>query len=89
MKNFITVPNKIFNYDIKAREAFVYLYLKKCAGISSTCFPSIKDISKNCHMSHATTIAAIQKLESEGLIEIRHRYDGENNLSNLYTILKI
>lgn len=87
--NYFTIPNDIFKLDIDAKDFFVYCYLKKCAGMSGKCFPSIKTIAKATHMSPTTVKKATNKLVDEGLIDVTARYDGVGRLSNLYTINKI
>ncbi|MGN1329546.1 MAG: helix-turn-helix domain-containing protein [Eubacterium sp.] len=87
--NYFVIPNDIFEHDLKPRDIAVYCYLKKCAGVSKTCFPSERNISKKCNISTVTVATAIKALDDAGLIDVMHRYDGNAQLSNLYTILKI
>ena len=88
--NFFLLPNDIFAKKMKPREFIVYCYLKCCSDYKDhRCFPSLKTIAKNCNMSTVTASAAIKSLEEKGYINITHRYDENNYLSNLYTVLKI
>ena len=48
-----------------------------------------KNIAKNCCISPVTANTAIKNLSNNGYIDIAHRYDGNGQLSNLYTVLKI
>lgn len=48
-----------------------------------------KNITKNCFISSVTANTAIKNLSDNGYIDITHRYDGNGQLSNLYTVLKI
>lgn len=71
------------------RDFIVYSYLKRCADSRQQCFPSIKNIAQNCNISSVTANTAIKNLSDNGYIDITHRYDGNGQLSNLYTVLKI
>lgn len=87
--NFFILPNDIFNERMNPRDFIVYSYLKRCADSKQQCFPSIKNIAKNCCISSVTATTAIKNLSDNGYIDIAHRYDGKGQLSNLYTVLKI
>lgn len=87
--NFFILPNDIFNERMNPRDFIVYSYLKRCCDSKQQCFPSIKNIAKNCCISSVTTTKAIKNLSDNGYIDIAHRYDGNGQLSNLYTVLKI
>ena len=71
------------------RDFIVYSYLKRCSNSKQQCFRSIKNIAKNCNISSVTANTAIENLSANGYIDIAHRYDGNGQLSNLYTVLKI
>ena len=79
--NFFILPNNIFDEKMSPRDFIVYSYLKRCCDSRQQCFPSLKTIAKNCCISSVTANTAI--------IDIAHRYDGNGQLSNLYTVLKI
>lgn len=87
--NFFILPNDIFNERMNPRDFIVYSYLKRCCDSKQQCFPSIKNIAKNCCISSVTATTAIKNLSNNGYIDIAHRYDGNGQLSNLYTVLKI
>lgn len=87
--NYFTISNDIFSFDLKARDIAVYCYLKKCAGMSGACFPSAKTIAKATSLTPVTVKKATDNLQDAGLIDVSHRYDGNAQQSNLYTILKI
>ena len=87
--NFFILPNDIFNERMSPREFIVYSYLKRCCDSRQQCFPSLKTIAKNCCISSVTANTAIKNLEENGYIDIAHRYDGNGQLSNLHTLLKI
>lgn len=87
--NFFILPNDIFNERMNPRDFIVYSYLKRCCDSKQQCFPSIKNIAKNCNVSSVTANTAIKNLSNNGYIDIAHRYDGNSQLSNLYTVLKI
>ncbi len=89
MGNFFILPNDIFKEKMSPREFIVYSYLKRCADSRQQCFPSIKNIAENCSISYVTANTAIKNLSDNGYIDIAHRYDGNGQLSNLYTVLKI
>lgn len=91
--NFFLLSNNVFDYELSKSEFYVYAYLVKCAGKSYRCFPSRKDIAKKCSMCLATVDNSIENLINKGLINKRSRYGfdstKQNQLSNLYEILKI
>lgn len=49
--------------------------------------PSIPVLAKKACCSENTVRTALDKLESEGLLEIKHRKNGNRNFSNEYTLL--
>lgn len=87
--NFFILPNDIFKEKMNPRDFIVYSYLKRCADSRQQCFPSIKNIAENCCISSVTANTAIKNLSENGYIDIAHRNDGNGQLSNLYTVLKI
>lgn len=65
----------------------VYMYLKDRSDIKGTCWPSIKNIGKDLHVSQSTVKRALNELEKAGYITRQHRYrENGSYTSNLYTI---
>ncbi len=90
--HFIQVsPDFITQYIIKIGPSAtcVYLYILKCAGPKSTCFPSQAKIATILGMSERTVNTAIKVLTKEGLIITKQRASksGERS-SNITTITR-
>ena len=68
-KYFTMVPNYVVNHST-AYEQAIYLYLKRKAGESGTCWTSAREIGKVLGMARRTVVIYRNKLLERGWIEI-------------------
>ena len=82
----------IYNSDLPSRAVNVYRYLKERANQENQCFPSIRRIAQDLHLSDSTVKRALNDLEKAGFIQRKNQFRRYKNktygkTSNLYTIL--
>lgn len=65
---------EIYEYDLPHRAVSVYMYLSNRAGRKQECFPSVRTISEELHLSKSTVFRALKDLETAGLIEREERF---------------
>ena len=79
----------IYDYDLPHRAVTVYMYLSNRANKENTCFPSVKTISQDLHISRSTVFRALSELENAGIIERIERYRNSGGRSStLYKLLE-
>ena len=72
--------------DLPHRARTVYMYLRDRAG-SGSCWPGVKTIAKDLHLSPRTVQRALNDLEHAGYIRRQRRYrENGSYTSNLYII---
>lgn len=84
--------DSIYHSDLPARAVNVYCYLKNRANKQNQCFPAIRTIAKDLHLSDSTVKRALNDLEHAGFIKRENRFRIHNKrtygkTSNLYTVL--
>ena len=73
--------------QIPARARMVYMYLQDRADRESRCWPGIKTIAADLHLSRSTVKRALNDLERHGYIQRTPRYrENGSRSSNLYTL---
>jgi len=79
--------NSIYAADLPHRAVAVYMYLKDRTNKDRTCWPSIRTIARELHLSRATVQRALNDLCVAGYLskESRWRENG-GRTSNLYKI---
>lgn len=79
--------DSIYAAELPHRAVTVYMYLKNRSNTSGDCWPAVKTIARDLHLSRATVQRAIRDLEQSGWLvkEPRWRENGSNS-SNLYKI---
>lgn len=90
--HYFRLPNHIFDEDLTTSEFVVYSYLVKCSDKNHKCFPSRKNIARECNVSVSTVDKALNGLIDKCLIEKTTRYDfsrEQQQLSNIYSINRI
>ena len=90
--HYFRLSNQIFDEDLTTSEFVVYSYLVKCSDKNHRCFPSRRNIARECHVSVSTVDKALNGLIDKCLIEKTTRYDftkEQQRLSNIYSINKI
>lgn len=77
------------NPELSARCLLVMQYLIFLSNAEGTCFPAIKTIANNCHISIASVKRTLRELEKIGILRREQRYLSQKNgaqTSNLYTL---
>ena len=79
--------DSIYAADLPHRDIGVYMYLRDRADAEGKCWPGIKRIAADLHLSRSTVKRALDDLERAGFVQRqeRHRENGSQT-SNLYTI---
>ncbi len=83
--------NGIYASDLPARAVNVWRYLRERADAEGKCYPAIRTIAADLHISESTVKRAIRELEAAGFLahERRRRsFCGRSYglTSNLYTV---
>ncbi len=69
--------------ELPHRARTVYMYLSDRAGRGSDCWPAIKTIAADLHLSRSTVKRALHDLVKAGLVEKQSRYrENGSNTSN-------
>lgn len=77
----------IYAEDIPHRAKAVYMYLKDRANTSGACWPGIKTIAADLHLSRSTVKRALDDLTKHGYISKKPRYrDNGSRSSNMYSV---
>ena len=70
------------------RARTVYLYLRDRADAEGKCWPGVKRIASDLHLSRRTAQRALADLEQAGYIKRDERFrENGSRTSNLYTLL--
>lgn len=73
--------------ELSHRARTVYMYLRDRADAEGKCWPGVKRIASDLHLSRRTVQRALADLESAGYIERNERYRSNGGQSsNLYTV---
>lgn len=73
--------------ELPHRARTVYMYLKDRSNNNGECWPGIKTIAKELHLSRSTVKRALHDLEHMGYLQKLPRYrENGSNSSNLYTL---
>lgn len=78
---------KLFKSNLPSRAVNVALYLDSMANSERKCWPSIRKIATDLHISYSTVKRAIIDLKKGGYVDVdpRRRPSGANS-SSLYTL---
>ena len=79
--------NSIYSSNLPHRAVAVYMYLKDRANKDGICWPSIKTIARELHLSRATVQRALNDLCAAGYLSKENRWrENGGCTSNLYKI---
>ena len=79
---------KIYQSDLSHRARVVYMYLKDRTDQEGKCWPGIRTIAAELHLSRSTVKRALDELCKADLIAKEHRWRENGSLtSNLYRVL--
>ena len=74
--------------ELSHRAKTVYMYLKDRSDAEGKCWPGLKRIASDLHISRSTVLRALSELEAKGYVERCHRYRANGgSTSNLYTVI--
>lgn len=75
------------DHSLPQRAKTVYMYLHDRSGTAGNCWPGIRTIAADLHVSRSTIKRALRDLEKAGYLktECRHRENG-GQTSNLYLL---
>lgn len=74
--------------NLPHRAKTVYMYLRSMSASKGECWPGIKTIAADLHLSRSTVKRALNDLERHGYIQRTPRYrENGSRSSNLYTLL--
>jgi len=77
----------IYAEDIPHRAKAVYMYLCDRTNASGTCWPGIKRMAKDLHLSTSTVKRSLDDLTKHGYITKKPRYrENGSHSSNLYVV---
>ena len=73
--------------NLPHRAKTVYMYLRSMSASKGECWPGIKTIAADLHLSRSTVKRALNDLERHGYIQRTPRYrENGSHSSNLYTL---
>lgn len=85
MNNKSLLIERVYKLELTQRATLVAFYLINRADQENTCFPGVKTIAKDCHMSTRTVQRALNDLEEAGFIKRESRFhEMGGQRSNMY-----
>lgn len=87
-ENWFVVDKQAVSALLSSVELKVYGCLVSHADVNGQCYPSQKQIAKECHLSVVTVYRVLYRLQQKGFLKITHqsRHNGGQK-QNLYTLL--
>ncbi len=74
--------------ELPSRARAVYMYLRDRSDAQGKCWPGIKTIATDMHLSRSTVKRALADLEKAGYLKKQPRYrENGSSTSNLYAVL--
>lgn len=73
---------EIYEYGLPHRAVTVFMYLSNRCGRKNECFPSVRTIAKELHISKSTVFRALNDLENAGLVERSARWRNSGGRSS-------
>ena len=89
IKEFFRLPNSIFDLGLTPIQYTLYSYLVSCAGSSTICWPSLKNISAKTGIGLTAVQDHLKVLEKRQIIQIGKRKTRNGNWNNEYTLLSL
>lgn len=65
---------EIYEYNLPHRAVSVYMYFSNRAGRKRECYPSVRTISEELHLSKFTVFRALNDLEAAGLLQREEQF---------------
>lgn len=80
--------DSIYASELPHRDIVVYMYLKHRTNAEGRCWPSVRTIAKDLHLSRATVQRALRELQQDGWIAAESRWrENGSCTSNCYRLL--
>lgn len=80
--------DSIYAAELPHRDVAVYMYLKNRANAEGRCWPSVRTIAKDLHLSRTTVQRALRELQQNGWITTEPRWrENGSCTSNCYRLL--
>lgn len=86
-KEFLMLPNSVFDMPLDVYAFKIYAYLVCCAGSRGECWPTMHTISKKLGIAMSTVQDRINLLEKRKLIAIRKHTGAGKYKNNIYVLL--
>lgn len=81
------VPKGIYERNLSSKAVCVFVYLCDKANQNGECYPAVRTVANDLHMSKSTVFRALKELEDAGLLTRQHRHRTHGGMSsNLYMI---
>ncbi|SNT21615.1 Helix-turn-helix domain-containing protein [Anaerovirgula multivorans] len=85
MNNKSLLIERVYKLELTQRATLVAFYLINRADQENTCFPGVKTIANECHMSTRTVQRALNDLEESGFLKRESRFhEMGGQRSNMY-----
>lgn len=86
-KQFLVLPNTVFDMPLDVYAFKIYAYLVCCAGSRGECWPTMNKMSKKLGIAISTVQDRIRQLEQRKLIAIRKHTGPSKYKNNIYVLL--
>lgn len=86
-KEFLMLPNSVFDMPLDVYAFKIYAYLVCCAGSRVECWPTMNKMSKKLGIAMSTVQDRINLLEKRKLIAIKKHKGNSKYKNNIYVLL--
>lgn len=86
-KEFLMLPNAVFDMPLDVYAFKIYAYLVCCAGSRGECWPTMNKMSKKLGIAMSTVQDRINLLEKRKLIEVKKHKGASKYKNNIYVLL--
>ncbi len=86
-KEFLMLPNSVFDMPLDVYAFKIYAYLVCCAGSRGECWPTMNKMSKKLGIAMSTVQDRISLLEKRKLIAIKKHKGTGKYKNNIYVLL--
>ena len=86
-KEFLMLPNSVFDMPLDVYAFKIYAYLVCCAGSRGECWPTMNKMSKKLGIAMSTVQNRISLLEKRQLISIKKHKGTGKYKNNIYVLL--
>ena len=86
-KQFLVLPNPVFDMPLDVYAFKIYAYLVCCAGSRGECWPTMNKMSKKLGIAVSTVQDRLRLLEQRKLIAVRKHTGVSKYKNNIYVLL--